>query len=502
MNFDALSGSKAGLRFVTYSRVSSEEQRDGYSLDEQDEIDRKFGESKKWILCGTYRDEGKSAKTTERPDFQRMMGDAENDGFDVIVVWNISRLTRSLTDMFVILRDLDKYGVRIVSVTEPFDFTTVIGRAILAVIVAFAEWFLQQLALDTARGHKARAEEGKWNSALPYGYYADYKKHGGDGLAIPDETERLGVMMAFETYATGAYGDAVVSKILNDSGFRPPIKRKGERWLSYWTKDSVRFMLQNRFYVGEVQYKGEWMPGIHEPLIPITLFEECQRIRAERHVERTKHSQKRNDRVYLLSGIVKCAGCGMNARAQAQQTRRKKKEGGETRYQLRYYTCHGGWKGHECEIKGKYIRADFVEGQIADYLKRLVLPPNWRERITAEIGKPIQNPRQSREQLEGELKSLQTLFRLRDITEKEYLSERERLKTQIARLNPSPPAPLTNAAEMLSDFPAIWEEATDEERRIIVQSFIEEVVAHPTEGVVKLSIKAEYQPLFNILDVR
>jgi hypothetical protein len=88
--------------------------------------------------------------------------------------------------------------VALVSASEQFDFTTPMGRVMLTMLAAFAQWYLDNLSAETAKGKRARAEAGLWNSAVPFGYRVAYKKDGGDGLAYPDEDAVEGVKMAFQ----------------------------------------------------------------------------------------------------------------------------------------------------------------------------------------------------------------------------------------------------------------------------------------------------------------
>jgi DNA invertase Pin-like site-specific DNA recombinase len=253
-------------------------QLEGYSLDAQLTTCRRLAELRGWDVVCVYTDEESAKTAVGRPAFQRMMQSARSGQFDVIIVHKLDRFARSVEDMLSYLRELEEINVALVSATEQFDFSTPMGRLLLTMLAAFAQWYLDNLSHETAKGKLARAEAGMWNGEIPFGYTAQYRKDGGDGQARPDEHEAQGVHLAFERYAIGKYSDNDIADILNEAGYRP--KGRGERALELFSKDSVRDLLQNRFYLGEVRYKRQRHKGVHQAIISQELFDLCQKVRA------------------------------------------------------------------------------------------------------------------------------------------------------------------------------------------------------------------------------
>lgn len=473
------------MRAAVYTRVSSEMQLEGYSLEAQLTTCQRLATERGWEIVVVYTDEGLSAKTTARPRFRALMRDARANRFDVVVVHKLDRLSRSVIDLLTTLHNLESLGVALVSASEQFDFTTPIGRVMLTMLAAFAQWYLDNLSAETAKGKRARAEAGLWNSAVPFGYQVDYKKDGGDGLAYPDEEAVEGVRMAFELCAAGMHSDADVAQALNEAGYRP--QGRGDRALRLFSKDTVTMMLQNRFYLGEVQYKGKWFEGVHEPIISEELFNQAQRARRRR---RRKGSYCANvtSRVYPLTGVARCARCGGKIR-------------GANSAGYRYYRDPARDKGLDC-AQGM-VSAIKAEDALGDFLRQLTLPQDWQERVLGMIQERIgaqQDIARERARIEGQLERLKRLFVLGDVVEAEYRAERDRLRAQLVSLTPPAMPDLEWAAELLQDFGRIWDAATLQERRKIVHALLETVYLDAERGpVVAIEPRADFAPLFEMV---
>lgn len=163
-------------RVAVYVRVSSEEQLEGYSLDAQLRAARAYCEDRGWEITATYPEEGRSARyedLSRRPAFKGMLEAADAHAFDVVLVHKLDRFARNLS---VTLRTLDRLaqrGVSFVSLSEQMDFTTPIGKVILATLGAFAEYYSDNLSAETKKGKRERKAQGVYNGLLPFGTVAD-----------------------------------------------------------------------------------------------------------------------------------------------------------------------------------------------------------------------------------------------------------------------------------------------------------------------------------------
>ena len=152
------------------------------------------------------------------------------------------------------LHRLEALGIGFVSIGENMDFTTPIGKVILTTLAAFAEYYSANLSAETRKGKAERKRQGIYNGLLPFG-----TMKGEDGIPVADPETLPGLVMAFTMAAAGA-PDRDVARALTDAGYRTT----GNRGRNPFTKDTVRPLLQNRFYLGELpDGNGGWVPGKH-----------------------------------------------------------------------------------------------------------------------------------------------------------------------------------------------------------------------------------------------
>jgi site-specific DNA recombinase len=159
------------MQSVIYTRVSREEQVEGWSLDAQREQCLNLAQTRGWEVSQVYEEPGRSAKTDARPAFQRMMKHAEAGWFELIIVHKLDRFSRNLTDVVKNVARLKEAEVGLVSVSEPWlDTTTPQGEVMLYLFAVLAQWDNQNRARETAKGKEARAKAGYWNGGLVFGY--------------------------------------------------------------------------------------------------------------------------------------------------------------------------------------------------------------------------------------------------------------------------------------------------------------------------------------------
>lgn len=475
-------------RVATYTRVSSDMQVEGFSLAAQEEAMRRYMELRGWQHVASYSDPGRSARTALRPDFQRMLADAEHGLFDVILVHKIDRFSRSLIDTLTIIARLDKQGVAFASVSQDFDMTTSTGRMIFSIWSVIAQWYSDNLSEETIKGKAERARQGGWNGSLSFGYttprrmrerlvqlgddfragqvdqdtysreanliedalerYANAHPSG----AIPDPFTAPGVHLAFSKYVSGQYSDADIAWMLNDAGYRTT----GSRGPNPWSKDSVTVMLQNRFYIGETSYHGERLPGNHEPIIDAATFDVAQQVRARR-----ASAQMTNEAVALnsfpLASLLRCACCGSPWWGQSIR--------GERRYRN-----SAKQRGRQCAARVRSTRAITFEAQVEAVLTQLELPSDWQQqaRQRAESKAHDQTPKTSRKALESRLSRVQDMYEAGHLTRDQYLQKRAAVERELAALPTaeSKTANLEQVAAMLKHVRRLWDVATLEERKL------------------------------------
>jgi site-specific DNA recombinase len=245
-----------------------------------------------WTLVRTrYDDGGFSGGSTDRPALQRLLADVRARKVQVIVVYKVDRLTRSLADFAKLVELFDAHGVSFVSVTQQFNTTTSMGRLTLNVLLSFAQ-FEREVTAERIRDKVAASKrKGLWvGGMVPLGYQLK------DGKLSIVEEEADRVRLIFERYlALGSVNRLVLE--LRERDIRTKIRKLSNgntRGGVAFTQGPLFYILRNRFYIGEVVYKGEICPGSQPPLIDRALFEAVQRRLTEQRSHQVK-TRSRNE---------------------------------------------------------------------------------------------------------------------------------------------------------------------------------------------------------------
>jgi site-specific DNA recombinase len=268
-------------RCAVYTRKSSEEglEQAFNSLHAQREACEAYIKSQAhegWKLVKTaYDDGGLSGGSMERPALQRLLANVAAGRINVIVVYKVDRLTRSLADFARIVETLDSQGASFVSITQQFNTTTSMGRLTLNVLLSFAQ-FEREVTGERIRDKIAASKrKGMWmGGSLPLGY--DVK----DRELIVNEAEAKTVREIFETYV----------RLRTISGVQEDLRRRGilsKRWTSStgrtwggvnFGRGPLYWLLRNRVYVGQVAHKGQVHEGRQQAIVDRTLWEQAQEL--------------------------------------------------------------------------------------------------------------------------------------------------------------------------------------------------------------------------------
>jgi site-specific DNA recombinase len=292
------------VRCAIYTRVSTEHGLDQEfnSLDAQYEAASAYIKSQAhagWTLIRSrYDDGGYSGGSTDRPDLQKLLNDIRARKIDVIVVYKVDRLTRSLADFAKLVELFDAHGVSFVSVTQQFNTTTSMGRLTLNVLLSFAQ-FEREVTSERIRDKIAASKrKGLWvGGNLPLGYEMKDGK-----IAVVEEEAEL-VRSIYRRYLE--LGS--VNGLLRDLGERN-IRTKARQLSTGATRGGIPFgrgalyyVLSNHFYVGEVKYKDEILPGEQPPIMDRALFDAVRQKSLSQWSHRTV---VRNKSDHLLTGLL------------------------------------------------------------------------------------------------------------------------------------------------------------------------------------------------------
>ena len=292
------------VRCAIYTRVSTEHGLDQQfnSLDAQHEAASAYIKSQThagWTLIrARYDDGGYSGGSTDRPDLQRLLDDIRARRIDVIVVYKVDRLTRSLADFAKLVELFDSHGVSFVSVTQQFNTTTSMGRLTLNVLLSFAQ-FEREVTSERIRDKIAASKrKGLWvGGPLPLGY----EMKDGKVAVVEEEAER--VQLIYRRYLELG-GVRALERDLRERNIRTKARALTSgavRGGIPFGRGSLFYLLNNRFYVGEVKYKGDILSGEQPAIMDRELFDAVQQKLRDQWSHRTV---ARNASHHLLTGLL------------------------------------------------------------------------------------------------------------------------------------------------------------------------------------------------------
>jgi site-specific DNA recombinase len=250
------------------------------------------------LIRSRYDDGGYSGGSTDRPDLQRLLDDIRARKIDVIVVYKVDRLTRSLADFAKLVELFDAQGVSFVSVTQQFNTTTSMGRLTLNVLLSFAQ-FEREVTSERIRDKIAASKrKGQWvGGPLPLGY----AMKDGKIAVVEDEAER--VRLIYRRYLELGGVNALV-RDLKDKDIRTKIRLRVTGVTHggiTFERGSLFYLLRNRFYIGEVKYKDEILPGEQPAIMDKELFDAVQQ-RLTHQWSHRNHAKTKSD--HLLTGLL------------------------------------------------------------------------------------------------------------------------------------------------------------------------------------------------------
>ncbi|WP_323771983.1 recombinase family protein [Antarctobacter sp.] len=283
------------LRCAVYTRKSSEEglEQEFNSLHAQREACEAYIASQRsegWVqIRDQYDDGGISGGTLERPGLQRLLADVEDGLVDVVVVYKIDRLSRSLMDFSKLVEVFDRNGVTFVSVTQSFNTTTSMGRLTLNILLSFAQ-FEREVTAERIRDKvKASRMKGMWMGGVPpLGYEVKDRK------LIVKEADAANVRWIFARFIEIGSGTEL-SRELAARGIQTS---RGNRI----DKKYLYRLLNNRAYIGEAVHKGDSYPGEHDAIIEKGVWDKVHAILTES--PRKRAARTRADTPALLKGLL------------------------------------------------------------------------------------------------------------------------------------------------------------------------------------------------------
>lgn len=355
---------------VGYIRVSTDMQvQEGYSLENQKLLIERECDYRGWELERIFKDEGISgASINERSGIRDLLRFVKVNQIDYVVIFKISRLSRSIADTINIVEQLKLYNCDILAIKDGIDTSTSMGIYFLTLGAIFAEMERENLRIQVKGGMEQKAREGEWNGGKPpLGYDLDMKN------LIINKAEAEIVKTIFQSYLNGN-GYKTIAENLNKQGYKT---KRGNSFSITAVKD----ILRNPIYCGMIRwgYREDWgkkiggkrkrkysenpilQKGKHEAIISEETFHLVQ----EKIETNPRHHVKRFDGHHLLSGLLKCPHCGEYSMSIHRTTKNGKV--------YEYYVCNQYQNNKSCSGNG--IRKEKIESEFLEVFQNKMNQP-------------------------------------------------------------------------------------------------------------------------------
>ena len=348
---------------VIYARYSSDSQREE-SIDGQLRECMAITESQGISVIDTYIDRALSAKTDNRPQFQKMIKDSSKKKFDIIIVWKLDRFARNRYDSARYKNALKKNDVKVISATENISAGSE-GILLESVLEGMAEYYSAELAEKVTRGLTENALKCKFNGGtVPIGYVINKEQ-----LFEVDPLKAPWVLEAFKLYNKGKTIKEIVT-LLNEKGLTTSLGSK-------ISINIVTTMLKNRRYIGEYKFQEIFHENGIPQIVPKDLFNKVQE-QLQKNKKATARHKAEDD--YLLTTKLFCGKCGRYMTGESGT--------GRSGAVHRYYKCNGVKYKHACDKKT--VKKDWIENLVIMYTREMMMSNNVLEDIAGIVFRNFQ----------------------------------------------------------------------------------------------------------------
>ena len=391
-----------------YTRVSTEMQIDGYSLEAQKNRLYKEAKYRKMKVIEEFSDEGKSGKNIKgRPEFQKMLNkiQAGTDKVDYVLVFKLSRFGRNTADTMNSLQLMEDFGVNLLSVEDNIDSGSASGKMMISVVASVSEMERENIKEQTMAGREQKARNGRWNGGFaPYGYKLKHKDGSKGGELVINEEEAPLIRLIFDKYSNTTMGISGVAKWLNENNYTKVIRQNGT--VELMSAHFIKGILDNPVYKGKIAYgrrrnekiegtrneyhvikqsadSYEINDGKHEAIISEEEWDYAHKKRLKNAFKREKTHSLEHE--HILSGIVKCPVCGAPMYGAVN---RKKKKGSDEYYRdMWYYICKNrkSQSGKLCTYK-THVKQDIINMEVEALVRWVLSDSDFKDGVLARVG--------------------------------------------------------------------------------------------------------------------
>ncbi len=346
------------MKYFIYTRKSTDsEERQVLSIEAQLAELKEFAAKEKLEIVASLC-EAQTAKEPGRMKFAEMLSFLESGKADGILSWHPDRLARNSIDGGQIIYLLDTGKILDLKFPTHWFENTPQGKFMLNIAFGQSKYYVDNLAENIKRGHRAKLRKGIWPSFAPLGYVNNHRMR---DIDVDTEKAPL-VRKGFELYSTKKYTLKQIAKIWKDLGLR---SYEG----NVLSVSCVQRILKSTSYYGIFKFNGETYQGSHEPLISKKLFEQCQEVMTDRGHIMTRKSEN----YFPFRGLLTCGECGCAITAETQKGHN-------------YYRC----TKKKIACSQKYVREELLTEQVKSFLQKVSLPSQDTEKVLRELDKDEQ----------------------------------------------------------------------------------------------------------------
>jgi DNA invertase Pin-like site-specific DNA recombinase len=484
-------------RCAIYTRKSTSAglEQEFNSLDAQYEACANFVRMQPtWRLVDDrYDDGGFTGANIDRPGFQRLLADVDAKLIDVIVVYKVDRLSRSLLDFAKVMERLNSVGASFVSVTQNFSTADAMGRLTLNMLMSFAEFEREMIADRTRDKVAAARKKGKWTGGhVPFGYTSHEKK-----LVINELDARV-VREAFDLLLQHRSA-AAVARVLNEREHWPAGSKLPNGKPPRWTNDSIARVLRNHIYAGLISSGESLNRAEHPAIVNEETYHRVQAI-LDGVGRELNFSGLNHD--YVLRGLLRCSLCGA---AMTPASARK----GKTLY--RYYRCSTRNKAGKSACTAAPVSAQLIEEHVTSQLAEAVATSGLAEDTARALDAKLRHKREalsfaqarlpshiaalssSTDKLAVELTSLKG--KARDVIQAKLEVEADKLEAaerelaaarkELASLE-AIEADVKWVIRALQDFERVWDVLNAQNRGRLLRALLDRVIVDAGSGQVSI----------------
>jgi site-specific DNA recombinase len=444
-----------------YVRVSTENQLENYSIEEQTERLKAYCSAKDWTIYKTYTDGGYSGGNTNRPALQQMLQDVQSGRLDMVAVYKLDRLSRSQKDTLTLIEDeFIAHNVEFVSLSENFDTSTPFGRAMIGILSVFAQLEKDQITERFTMGRIGRSKAGYYHGGPtpPTGYkYID-------GDLIIDPYRAPQVQEVYQRFLNG-YSINSIQKYMHE---------KYDGWTSHALVINV---LRNSAYIGKVKFKKKEYDGMQPPIISEADFTRVQELlQSASRADEKNSAQKTPFRAgYLLSSLMYCKNCGARYSANHGYYKCYSRAKSDQKYIVDPTCMNRNWKIDELDalVVGELEKLKYDSDYLNEILK--LNAQNKPEVNITEISTRIK-------QIDTQVSRMIDLYQVGSIPMEQISAridplqkEKEALQAQLSDEPSNDQDAARRFIDALNRFDDIFSTGTTEEKRMFISNIIESI---------------------------